>query len=208
MSRTSIDAGKLRDRLQVLELTEAPAGTWSWQSVRAARGQVELSTSDRRSNLFSSVGIGARGAEVLLRRQALSLHSALRWGEQHLFLTSIVPEGRLHLRLQTALVEPVTCLAVRTEDTVGEGGRPKAAETLRLTFPGVLTEKYARYEREETHAENETSYVLVTPKVIQLRSGDLVTVQEGPAKGVYHVAVRHVLDAWKNEYEIVWRGDV
>ena len=166
MSRTSIDAGKLRDRLQVLELTEAPAGTWSWQSVRAARGQVELSTSDRRSNLFSSVGIGARGAEVLLRR------------------------------------------AVRTEDTVGEGGRPKAAETLRLTFPGVLTEKYARYEREETHAENETSYVLVTPKVIQLRSGDLVTVQEGPAKGVYHVAVCHVLDAWKNEYEIVWRGDV
>ena len=86
--------------------------------------------------------------------------------------------------------------------------RPKAAETLRLTFRGVLTEKYARYEREETHAENETSYVLVTPKVIPLRSGDLVTVQEGPAKGVYHVAVCHVLDAWKNEYEIVWRGDV
>lgn len=205
MSRTSIDAGKLRDRLQVLELTEAPAGTWSWQGVRAARGQVELSNT---RNLFSSVGIGARGTEVLLRRQALSLHSALRWGEQHLFLTSIVPEGRLHLRLQTALVEPVTCLAVRTEDTVGEGNRPRTAETLRVTFPGVLAEKYARYEREVDHAENETRYVLVTPKAIQLRAGDLVTVQEGPAKGGYHVAVCHVLDPYKNEYEIVWRGDV
>ena len=205
MSRTSIDAGKLRDRLQVLELTETPAVTWSWQGVRAARGQVELSNT---RNLFSSVGIGARGAEVLLRRQALSLHSALRWGEQHLFLTSIVPEGRLHLRLQTALVEPVTCLAVRTEDTVGEGNRPRTAETLRVTFPGVLAEKYARYEREADHAENETRYVLVTPKAIQLRAGDLVTVQEGPARGVYHVAVCHVLDPYKNEYEIVWRGDV
>ena len=105
-------------------------------------------------------------------------------------------------------MEPVPCLAVRTEDTVGADGRPQRAEALRVSFPGVLTERYVRYEREEDHAEHEASYVLVAPKPIQLRAGDLVTVQEGPAKGVYHVAVCHVLDAWKNEYEIVWRGDV
>ena len=45
-------------------------------------------------------------------------------------------------------------------------------------------------------------------KPITLKAGDLVTIQEGPAKGTYHVAVCHVLDAWKNEYEIVWRGHV
>ena len=33
-------------------------------------------------------------------------------------------------------------------------------------------------------------------------------VQEGLAKGTYHVAVSHVLDAWKNEYEIMFSGDV
>lgn len=203
--RPSIDAGQLRDVLQVLELQEGPEGTWTWKRVRKARGAVELST---KSNLFSSVGIGARGAELVLRRQALTLHQAILWGEQHLFLTAILPEGRLHLRVQAALVEPVECLATRTEDTVGEAGRPTTAETMRVTFPGVLTEKYARYEREETHAENATSYVLVVPKEIQLKAGDLVTVQEGPAQGVYNVQICHVLDPYKNEYEIAWRGDV
>ena len=205
MSQASIDAGKLNQAVGILTITESPANVWTWQSTRPARAQVTLST---KSNLFSQVGIGARGAELILRRQELTLHQAILWGEQHLFLTSILPEGRLHLRVGAALVEPVTCLAARTEDTVGEAGRPVTAETMRVTFPGILTEKYARYEREETHAENETSYVLVTPKVISLKAGDLVSVQEGPAQGVYNVQACHVLDAFKNEYEISWRGDV
>ena len=205
MSQTSIDAGKLNQPVEILTIQESPAGTWSWQSTRPARAQVELST---RSNLFSQAGIGARGAELVLRRQALTLHQAILWGEQHLFLTAILPEGRLHLRVQAALVAPVECLATRTEDTVGEAGRPTTAETMRVTFPGVLTEKYARYEREETHAENATSHVLVVPKEIQLKAGDLVTVQEGPAQDVYNVQICHVLDPYKNEYEIAWRGDV
>ena len=205
MSRTSIDAGKLNQLVEILTIQKSPAETWIWQSTRPARAQVELST---RSNLFSQVGVGARGAELVLRRQALTLHQAILWGEQHLFLTAILPEGRLHLRVQAALVEPVQCLATRTEDTVGAAGRPTTTETMRVSFPGVLTEKYARYEREETHAENEAAYVLVVPKVITLKAGDLVTVQEGPAKGVYNVQVCHVLDPYKNEYEIAWRGDV
>ena len=100
MSQTSIDAGKLNQPVEILTIQESPAGTWSWQSTRPARAQVELST---RSNLFSQVGIGARGAELVLRRQALTLHQAILWGEQHLFLTAILPEGRLHLRVQAAL---------------------------------------------------------------------------------------------------------
>ena len=200
-----IDAGRLNKAVHVLELRETAPGAWEWGLIRRTWTMLTLQT---KKNLFSSVGIGARGAELILRRQPLTLHNALLWGEQHLFLSAILPEGRLHLRVQAALVEPVTCLATRTEDTVGEAGRPTTAETMRMTFPGVLTEKYARYEREETHAENETSYVLVVPKAIQLKASDLVTVQEGPAKAVYYVTICHVLDPYKNEYEIVWQGDV
>lgn len=199
-----IDAGRLNKAIHVLELQETAPGAWEWGPIRRTWTMLTLQT---KKNLFSSVGIGARGAELILRRQPLTLHNALLWGEQHLFLSAILPEGRLHLRVQAALVEPVTCLATRTEDTVGEAGRPTTAETMRMTFPGVLTEKYARYEREETHAENETSYVLVVPKAIQLQASDLVTVQEGSAKGVYYVTICHVLDPYKNEYEIAWRGD-
>ena len=200
-----IDAGRLNKAIHVLELRETAPGAWEWGPIRRTWTMLTLQT---KKILFSSVGIGARGAELILRRQPLTLHNALLWGEQHLFLSAILPEGRVHLRVQAALVEPVTCLATRTEDTVGEAGRPTTAETMRMTFPGVLTEKYARYEREETHAENETSYVLVVPKAIQLKASDLVTVQEGPAKAVYYVTICHVLDPYKNEYEIVWQGDV
>lgn len=200
-----IDAGRLNQTVQVLELRETAPGAWEWAPIRRTWTMLTLLT---KKNLFSSVGIGARGAELILRRQPLTLHNALLWGEQHLFLSAILPEGRLHLRVQAALVEPVTCLATRTEDTVGEAGRPETRETMRQTFPGVLTEKYVRYEREETHAETDASYVLVVPKMIVLKSGDLVTVQEGPAKAVYNVTACHVLDPYKNEYEIVFRGDV
>ena len=202
----SIDAGKLRERLEVMELKEGPNGVWTWESVRKARGQVELNTVKK--NLFSSVGIGARNAKLVLRARPLSLCQALRWRGQHLFLTSITKLDRMHLNVQAALVNVVTCLATRTEDTVGAAGRPVAAETMRISFPGILTEKYARYEREETHAENDTSYVLVVPKEISLQAGDLVTVQDGPAKAVYAVTICHVLDQFKNEYEIARRGDV
>ena len=49
---------------------------------------------EHKANLFSAVGIGARGAELILRRQELTLHNALVWGGRHLFLTAIRPEGR------------------------------------------------------------------------------------------------------------------
>ena len=200
-----IDAGQMDQPLRVLELRETEPGVWGWVAVRTAWAKVEQTA---KTNLFSKVGVGARDAAAVIRRQPLTLHNALRWGERHLFLTSITQRGRNHLDVAAALVEPVSCTASRTEDTVGEAGRPATAETMRLTFPGVLTEQYVRYEREETHAENETSYVLVTSKPITLKAGDLVTVQEGPAKGTYHVAVCHVLDPWKNEYEILRGCDV
>lgn len=181
--RPSIDAGKLRDALQVLELKESPQGTWTWQGMRKARGQVELSTS---RNLFSTVGIGARGAEIILRRQELTLHNALLWGEQHLFLTSILPEGRLHLRVNAALV---------TVDTVS---LQKDENTVEKTFPGVLTEKYARHEQEWPMSLNQLGLVLVVPKAIVLEPGRLVSVRGA----LWEVLVPHELDEYKNEYEI------
>ncbi len=186
--KPSIDAGKLRDVLQVLELKESPRGTWTWQSIRKSRGQVKLVAT---RNLFSSVGIGARGAELILRRQPLTLHNALLWGEQHLFLSAILPEGRLHLRVQAALVEPVKCQA-----DMDEGGG--------VRFPGILTEKYLKWEQPEPYSVNRLSYVLVTPKPIQIQRGGLVGVS-----GInYEVQLAHTLDPYKNEYEIVRTEDL
>lgn len=185
--KPSIDAGQLRDPLLVLELAEVPGGGWGWKAVRSAWGRVELTA---RKNIFSQAGIGARGAEILIRRQALELGNALRWGAQHLFLTAILPEGRLHLRLQAALVDLSDCQA-----DPGEGG---------VRFPGILTEKHLKWDQPEPYSTNTLTYVLVTPKAVRLRRGGLVTVD-----GVnYEVQLAHVLDKWKNEYEIVRTEDL
>ena len=183
----AINAGALRERLEVLELTRSERDgveTWSWESVRRTWARAEVSD---KTCLFSSVGIGARRVVFTLRRQDLTLHQAFRWKGQHCFLTSIVPDGLDHLTVTAALVDIVDCLA----------GAGEAAPGPR--FPGVLTEKYLKHEQETPMAVNTLTYVLVTPKAAALESGSLTEVDGVP----YEVQVAHTLDRWKNEYEIV-----
>lgn len=189
--RPSIDAGQLRERLQVLELARADQKTWTWKCVRMAPGHVELGTGN---NLFSSVGIGARDCSLVLRAQPLTLDQALRWGDQHIFLTSIQPGiDRGHLAVRGALVDLVDCVA----DVHGP-------ESGQLKFPAVLTEKYVRYGQPDPYATNQITYVLVTPAVVDLQRGGLVTVA-----GVnYVVQTAHVLDPHKREYEILRTDDL
>lgn len=180
---TSINAGRLNQRLEVQELAEAEPGVWTWKTVRRTWAQVEQST---RRNLFSAVGIGARGAELILRRQELTLHNALVWGGRHLFLTAIRPEGRLHLRVEAALVT-VDTVQLHTDE-----------ETVERSFPGILTEKYARHGQEWPMSVNQLGLVLVTPKPVALEPGRLVQVRGA----LWEILVPHELDEFKNEYEI------
>ena len=76
MSALPADAGELRDRLSVLTFTEISPGTWEWTVSRRTWGQVTLTN---KTNIFSKVGIGARDAQITVRRQELSLGDALLW---------------------------------------------------------------------------------------------------------------------------------
>lgn len=188
MAETILDAGRLSERLEVLELQETSTGVWAWATVRRAWAQVEQTT---KTNLFSKVGVGARDAAVVLRRQPLTLRQALRWKGRHLFLTAITDRDRGHLDVAAALVNPVDCQAERE----GDSG---------IRFPGILTEKYLKWEQPEPYSVNQLTYVLVTPKVIDLRRGGLVWV----AGAHYEVQVAHTLDEYKNEYEIFRTEDL
>lgn len=200
-----IGAGRLDQPLEVLELRQTSEGTWEWVPIRRAWAQVEQTS---KTNLFSKVGVGARDAAIVLRTQPLTLHHALRWKGQHLFLTSITKLDRMHLDLQAALVSVVRCVGQGYTTTVGPGNRPVNQPGPERTFPGVLTEKYVRYETEDSYAKAKRLLVLVTPKAVQLLEGDLVTVTEGPAAAVYNVQTSHVLDEYKNEYEIMYSRDI
>lgn len=200
-----VGAGRLNQPLEVLELRETATGVWEWVTLRRAWAQVEQTA---KTNLFSKVGVGARDAAIVIRRQVLTLHNALRWRGQSLFLTSITDRDRNHLDVAAALVEPVECTAQSYTTRMGAGNRPEKAELPPVTFPGILTEKYVRYEQEDTYAKARRGLVLVTPKPIVLHEGDLVTVMEGPAAAVYNVRALHVLDEFKNEYEMDFSRDV
>ena len=189
-----IGAGRLDQLLEVLELRETSSGVWEWVPVRRAWAQVAQTA---KTNLFSKVGVGARDAAVVLRRQPLTLHQALRWKGQHLFLTAITCRDRNHMDVAAALVDTVEVLCQRYTTVLGPDNRP-----------GVVTERYVRYAPEETYAKAKCGLVLVTPKVIQLKEGDLVTLRTGQAAALYNVQTRHVLDEYKNEYEIAWSKDI
>lgn len=200
-----VGAGRLNQHLEVLELRETAAGVWEWVPVRRAWAQVEQTT---KTNLFSKVGVGARDAAIVIRRQALTLHNALRWRGQHLFLTAITQRDRNHLDVAAALVDTVEVLCQRYTTVLAADNRPEKKPLPELIFPGVVTERYVRYAPEETYAKAQWGLVLVTPKVIQLEEGDLVTIRTGPAAALYNVQTRHVLDGHKNEYEIAWSRDI
>lgn len=190
--RKTINLGSSLDqRVEALELRRDESGNYAWKSIGARYAAVEM---DARKNLFSSVGIGTRGATVTLRPcPDLTLHHALRWRDQHLFLTSIIPSPtRDRVEVKTALCTPVECVA-NAQNKGGEGP----------TFPGILTEKYVGHDQEDPHAVVTTDYVLVVPKAITLAPGSWVIC----AGKYYRVLVPHELDEFKNEYEVRRKED-
>lgn len=187
-----ISAGDLNERVQARELTyDKTEDGWSWQRVWGA--WVKAVQSDRAS-YFSTVGIGARSVAFNMRKASrINLGLSFLWRGQFCFLTSITDvEQPGMVEVKAALCETVECR--KDWDKSHEGTR----------FPGVLTEKYVGHEQLDPHAMSVTTYVLVTPKAIELAAGSLVQVVATP----YKVLTVHTLDQWKNEYEIVRKADL
>lgn len=175
----------MRDKVAVLRLVKN-ADAYTWETAYSAWADAKQ---ESKSNLFSAVGIGARGMTLTMwHNPRLTLHSAIRLKSgQFCFLTSIIPvEDGIHSTVQAALCTPVTC---KSEDGV--------------TFPGILTEKYLGQQRFEPQSVNTTTFVLVTPSEITMDINSLVWIG-GKA---YEVQISHVLDEFKHEFEISRQED-
>ena len=196
----------LNQKIQVLTLVQDEEnGDFTWSSGRKHWASVDLNT---KNNLFSSIGIGARGAVLTIRPDSkLTLHQALEWDGQFLFLTSIIlSQERDRQTIQAALCNPVT-LTADPQDRTGrdELNRPKVVKQASFSFPGILTELYHGNAADEIYRTDTLQRVMVTPKAVVLRAGDLVHPEnEAP------YTVRQVLDLdpWKNEYVIERQEDI
>jgi hypothetical protein len=196
-----INPGELKERITVLEfIKNGNAYTWGQISLICAKTE-QLSG----SNLFSQIGIGAKSYKFIIRKKNnLTLHNAFGWKGKHCFLTDIIEIDRMYYEVAAALIEPRTCSIERTgEPVLNELNRPFYSEDTTVTFPGCLTEKYLGHTQGKPMAFTETKLVLVTPKVIELTVGELVTI----GNTAYEVLIPHILDDYKNEYEIMAKED-
>ena len=173
-----MDAGELRERIEILSFRKEE-NAYQWHTERMSWAKAERAG---RRRIFSTHAASSEGINFIIRRQALTRANAIRFAGQHYLITSIVPHGRLHFRVETAAVQLAVC----------------ADKYENFTFPSVLSEIYARHDSPLPMDSNVTRYVLVTPKEISLVPGRLVEVNGAP----WPIRVGHTLDEWKNEYEI------
>lgn len=196
-----MNSGELRHRIDILILKN-DNNVFTWETLNTIWAKAEDLD---KTNIFSKLGIGAKSVKFIIRKCSLTLHQAIRWQGRHYFITDIKELDRMYFELITAQLEPKICIATRKIPVKNELNRPIPGEPQTIaTFPGYLVEKYLGYQQEKPQAINEINYVLVTPKTINLEVGDLVKIDDD----TFNVRITHVLDEYKNEYEITVIKDV
>lgn len=194
--------GKFNEKIDFMEFVKNE-NTFIWESKSTLWAKVEQL---KGNNIFSQVGIGVKSIKFTIRKKSgLTLHNAFKWNKKHCFVTDIIDIDRMYYEVTAALIEPKICSVKRDgEQKLDELNRPVYVSSVIITFPGCLTEKYIGYNQEKPMAVTETKYVLVVPKAIELNPGETVTV----ADTQYEVTIPHILDEYKNEYEITVKEDV
>lgn len=188
------------DAIEILTLNNIGTA-YSWGVSASTWAKVERLD---KVNLFSKVGIGVASAMFSMRKCVLTLHNAISWQGKHYFLTDIIEVKRKYFEVMAAQIEPKICIATRNSTTLNELNRPILTSQQVATFPACLVEKYLGYQQEKPQAVQDMTYVLVTPKDIELQVADLVTV----GQETYNIRIPHCLDEYKNEYEMTLIKDV
>lgn len=189
--------GTLKDRIKILSIG-LEDNNYRWIEESPIWSKAEYTG---KKNIFSNFGYGEKQIKFLIRKRDLSLHNAFKWQNRHCIITDIIEVKRRYLEVNCAIIEPKECIVVRCNDTpqLDEYNRPiNGTDEYILTFPSIMAEKYVKQSTEEPMSTVESLYVLVTPKVINLENGEIVTIQDIN----YEVLVSHTLDEYKNEYEI------
>jgi len=199
-----MNAGEFDCRIQILQLADMGGNAFEWRVKKNAWAKKEQVAAN---SMFSKYGITARSVKFTIHNDPdLSLHNAIAKappGTGHYFITDINRETPGYNILSTAFIWPSKCTVTRTKTLTDDKNRPVIEKLPPLIFPGYLTEKYLKQEQQEPMSYSEGRFVLVTPKVIEIQTGELITI--GGAE--YEMVIPHVLDPYKNEYEILRRAD-
>lgn len=192
-----MNPGELRNRLTVLSIREREQNHYEWTPARETWGKVKYTG---KIAVFAKTGVGAAGAEIIMRQSDLTPYQMIKAGGETFFITSINPEGihPIYHKVSCALVEPVEAKVTRTESGISKEGYPENIEKEIITLPVVLTEKYLGSTDTDSHAENTKRLIAVTPREYKPEAGDRMEI--GGEK--YRVEVIHDLNRYTYEVEI------
>ncbi|HHY52660.1 MAG TPA: head-tail adaptor protein [Clostridiales bacterium] len=190
-------------KVQLLHLAHPAENRWEWVEEKTMWAHMEQ---QNKTNLFSRVGLGVKTVLFTLRKTTeISLAAALSHKGRHYFITDINTDDPVLMTVTTADIQPVDCMVTREKEAEGSDKSSVMVPDAVLQFPACLTEKYVGYTQQEPMAQTTVTYVLVTPKPVELETNDLVAIA---GRGNFRVQVAHLLDDHKNEYEITKVEDV
>ena len=170
------DIGAFRYQADLMRYTQTSSG-WAWTKVRNLWTIAERGSG---KNIFSAVGLGAESWRFTLRAQDLSIKDAIRFDGYHHFISNVQEVERGFWVADAARVAVAACQY---------GG---------MSFEAAVTEKYVTFNQMTPQSENHITYVLVTPKVIELQPGAYLSIDGHD----YSILLKHELDPVKNEYEV------
>lgn len=200
-----MNPGLLKNKIEILEygLNE---GIYSYRPISKLYAKVDKEF--KRTN-YSTFSYGSNEVTKFTGRfkSYISNENAIRLNGKQYLITSLkdIYENKLYLEISTIQKDLVTCEAKRMVEVIDkELNRPKKEFAKVSKFEGYLSEKYAGYTEEKASSSSTLILILVTPKVIKLREGDVITID-----GVdYNLIVGHMLDSNFNEYEITVKKDI
>lgn len=193
--RYGIDPGELRHRVEHLEY-----GAGGWQSMRT----LWCAREGAGQTVYAPHAARTEGDRFTMRFRGINPGHALRCEGQEYLVAEVDGDSPAAILVTAARVQFVDCIRRSPETNRANAyNRPTRTGTANAAFVGVLAEKYAGWAQETPGVALENAVLLITAKGVTLESGDLVAAGGRD----YSVRACHLMDRWKNEYELVEERD-
>lgn len=156
--------------------------------------------------IYSQYASAIHGAEFVIRNTTITPAYAFKVGSQHYMIVDPIEEieNGAGIKISAAAVTLATCTRSAQTYTLGTLNRPEYGTAQTTSFPGILAQRYIRWEQQQPNAETEEGLILTVPKSVTLEAGDIVKISNKP----YAVRTCYTLGVYHNDYEIVREADV
>lgn len=193
---------RYNDLIQVQQFSfDGTLGTW--QTI----GTLYAAKEDKnRLTVYAQHATAKRMSSTFYVRNEMEITMQHRiiWDDAPYMISGINAKGTEMLEIVGVEAYYVDCVVERQVEVYDALNRPQSVKSLVYRIPAILAEKYVEYIKDEQKGENEISYILITPKIINIIAGDIVKIDTDN----YVAVLGHKLEPYHNEYEIRRQADV